>query len=95
MAKYNGDKVRIKKDTKFLYNSENVSSADGVRLWYQKDKATGKGYYEGAVQLSNGQWVWVSTGGQLIVKEYNKKKYLTVKVKLTMGEGSKSDKYYD
>ena len=88
-------KVRFAKDTKFLFNSDGVSSADGVRLWENKDKKTGKTWFEGAVQLDNGQWLWISIGGSLKIKDYNKKNYVTVRAKLSMGEGSKSDKYYN
>ena len=44
-------------------------------------------YYEGGVQLANGQWIWVSTGGQLIQKESKTgKTYMNAKISLTVGK---------
>jgi len=88
-----GNMVRFAKGTRFMYNSDNVSSAP-CRMREYTDKTSGKKYFEGAIQLSNGQWLWISTGGRLNVTEKNGRKYITCKAKLTGGSAT-SDRYYN
>ena len=55
------------KDTKYVQPSRNGNKISApVRLTakqYTNKQGQTSSYYEGAVQLSNGQWVWVSIGG--------------------------------
>lgn len=73
--------------TKFVRKTDSKQSAP-IRLvekTYRNKDGVEKTYYEGAVQLSNGQWIWVAVGGSLDNGHETRKgvAYLPCKVSLT------------
>ncbi len=81
--------IGIKKNTFYYRESEKACSAP-VRM-YEKDGKDNKSYFEGWLDLSNGQKICISTGGRLIVNKDKKgRSYLTAKVVFTTGNVSHS-----
>lgn len=83
--------------TKFVRKTTSQQTAP-IRLvekTYRNKDGVEKSYYQGGVQLANGQWIWVTVGGTLDNghETRNGIAYLPCKVSLTKNDsGSGSNK---